>query len=491
MPLPRRPLLPLTAAALLALAAGCGSPAEPEEAAGCGSAPSGPGTGRPLPADLDGDGRGDLVAAFPAGGDRPEQGLLAVAPGGEEGPTPGAVRLLRPGAGVPDFSSPEAAFRAAAWTGDFDCDGYTDIAAVDHPGNGAGDAEAAPVLLWGGEDGGSEGAKVPVGEYADLFAVGDFDGDGSSDLLVYNPNDDTVGRVLPGPFGRDGSPAAEPLPGPRTDDAAEYRLIAGDLDGDGRDDLVGFGSFEEMAFDTLVWLAEDGGFAEAVRLTTADAGAIADVDGDGRNDLVLRDIGGTVEDPPWEPSRIAVFPGGPDGPAAEPSAELTLDSPGVPGEEADGDQFGAVLTAGDVDGDGRADVAASVNRPASAGPAMLDRADVVLLHGGPDGLTGEGAELLRPEDAGVEPLPGGEPAGPDHDPYDEIPRTGLRMLDTDGDGTDEIAVTTSFPADGGTAVRPAPIWFFRPGGDGGGSAPAPLAPEDLGSPGGAGLLAPG
>ncbi|MFW5419119.1 VCBS repeat-containing protein [Nocardiopsis sp. CNT-189] len=490
MPIPR---LPLAVAVLLALSAGCGPPADSEQAAGCGSAAAGPGTGRARPADVDGDGRGDLVAAFPApaGGDRPEQGLLAVLPGGEEGPAPDAVRLLRPGGEVPYFASPDTAFREAAWTGDFDCDGYTDIAAVDHPGSGAGGAEAAPVLLWGGEDGGSEGAKVPVGEYADLFAVGDFDGDGSSDLLVYNPNDDTVGRVLPGPFGRDGRPAAEPLPGPESGDPAEYRLISGDLDGDGRDDLVGFGSFEDTAFDTRVWLSGEDGFAEGLRLIPADAGAVADVDGDGHGDLVLRGIGGSVENPPWQPGRIAVFPGGPDGPALEPSAELTLGSPGVPGEEADGDQFGAVLAAGDVDGDGRADIAASANRPASAGPAMLDRADVVLLRGGPDGLTGEGAELLRPEDAGVEPPPGGKHAGPGHDPYDEIPRTGLRMLDTDGDGADEIAVTTSFPTDGGTAVRPAPIWFFRPGGDGGSAAPAPLAPEDLGSPGGAGLLAPG
>ncbi|WP_017596196.1 FG-GAP repeat domain-containing protein [Nocardiopsis potens] len=503
MPLPRRPLLPLAAAALLALAAGCGAPAEPEdgpEPGRCGGSPASAAPDGAVPGDMDGDGREDLVASFGStalsGASEEPTGYIAAVPGGPDGPDAERTWTLRAGEdGLPGLSGGGSAFGGGALLGDFDGDGYTDIAAAGGPESGAEDALDVPVLLWGGEGGPDGGARIPLEESARPSAVGDFDGDGTSDLLVQRGSySGPEGSVLYGPFDRDGAPAAERDGAPASTGGIDYSFITGDLTGDGCDEVIGFGSFEEMAYDTQVWLASEQGLTEGPALTTADAGVVADVDGDGRGDLVVRDIGSTVEDAPWEESTVLVFPGGPDGPAEKPSAELTLDSPGIPLDADVSDQFGAVLAAGDVDGDGRADIAASVNRPAGGDPAMVDRADVILLRGGPDGLTGEDSELLRPEDAGAPAPAGADQDDPLYDAYSEIPRTGLRFLDADGDGSDEIAATTPLTDSEGYRERPGPIWFFRPGGDGGdggGAAPAPLAPEDLGSPDRGGHLATG
>ncbi|MFW5419118.1 VCBS repeat-containing protein [Nocardiopsis sp. CNT-189] len=486
MPRPRRPL-PLAATALLVLAAGCGAPAEPRDdpEPGCGAAPASAAPDGALPGDMDGDGREDLVASY----DLPEEGTgyIAAVPGGPDGPDAERTWTLRAGEdGVPGGGS---AFGDGALLGDFDGDGHTDIAAAGGPESDAEDAPDMPVLLWGGPDGPDGGARIPLEESARPSAVGDFDGDGTSDLLVQHGSySGPKGSVLYGPFGRDGAPAAERDGAPASTGGIDYSFITGDLTGDGCDEVIGFGSFEEMAYDTQVWRASEQGFTEGPALTTADAGAVADVDGDGHGDLVVRDIGETVEDAPWQESTVLVFPGGPDGPAEQASTELTLDSPGVPLDSDVSDQFGAVLAAGDADGDGHGDIAASVNRPAGGDPAMVDRADVILLHGGPDGLTGDGSELLRPEDAGVRPPDGADRGDPLYDAYSEIPRTGLRFLDADGDGSDEIAATTPLADSDGYRELAGPIWFFRPGG---GQAPSPLLPEDLGAPERGGRLAAG
>jgi hypothetical protein len=117
--------------------------------------------------------------------------------------------------------------------------------------------------------------------------IGRFDGDDHPDLLVVGTDAGGVsGRLLRG----DGDGG---LSSPRTVAVAGCSAypIAGDLDADGRDDLV----FSTCGQGLLLYLATDGGgFAPPVELpvgVVVRQAAAADVDGDGRRDLLALGLG--------------------------------------------------------------------------------------------------------------------------------------------------------------------------------------------------------
>ncbi|MFC5787523.1 FG-GAP repeat domain-containing protein [Streptomyces aureus] len=386
-----------------------------------GTAPSGaPAKGAQAPAgtapaaDFDGDGHPDL--AMGALGDVENAsggGSIAVAYGSGDGT--GLARcqyLTQNDAGIPGKAYYEGFFGSDVVARDFDGDGYTDLATA------VFDWKPSVIIMWGSPDGLKSAVRVPGTDGSHVswaldpileeqLVAGDFDGDGHADL-VSGLGSDT--GLLKGPFQRDGTPAGTgPVSAPRQPakdiDTANYRgLVAGDLDGDGADELMAFhhdkplgtARFEER-WPVSYFHARRGGLAQPddIDLPDAATGAVGDVDGDGVADLVLSPRRGKASH-----SSVTVVYGSKAGPGkGKRSTTIDRDTPGVPGEEPqDEDAAITSLDTGDVNGDGYADVVAG--SPRSKEYAKTGPGEVLLLLGGPNGLTGEGARAIDAGDIG-------------------------------------------------------------------------------------------
>lgn len=386
-----------------------------------GTAPSGaPAKGDRAPAgtapaaDFDGDGHPDL--AMGALGDVENGsagGSIAVAYGSGDGT--GLARcqyLTQNDAAIPGKANYEAYFGTDVVARDLDGDGYTDLATA------VFDDRPSVIIMWGSPDGLKSAARVPGTDGSHVpwaldqaleehLVAGDFDGDGHADLVFGLGSDE---GLLKGPFTRDGAPVGTgPVSAPRRPaqdiGTANYRgLVAGDLDGDGADELIAFhheaplgtAEFEER-WPVSYFHARRGGLAQPddVDLPDAAAGAVGDVDGDGLADLVLSPRRGKVSH-----SSVTVVYGSEAGQGkGERSATIDRDTPGVPGAEPQDEDAALIsLDTGDVNGDGYADVVAG--SPRSKEYAKTGPEQVLLLLGGPNGLTGEGAQVLDAGDIG-------------------------------------------------------------------------------------------
>jgi len=123
-------------------------------------------------------------------------------------------------------------------------------------------------------------------------------------------------------------------------------ILAGDIDGDGKPDLVvsnSVTSADNVGINSISILQHDpgnpGAFLPAKYLATGQSPAVAlgDVDGDGKLDLVV----GTTSNP----AGIFLFRQSPSNPGTFESPELIASLPGV-----------SALVAGDIDGNGRVDI---------------------------------------------------------------------------------------------------------------------------------------
>jgi hypothetical protein len=217
-------------------------------------------------------------------------------------------------------------FGAALAAADFNGDDVTDLA-VGAPGEAVvpGVPSGAVFVFRGARGDGLGGDQVLtqgaalLDELGDNFgsalAAGDLNRDGRADLAVGIPQE----RVL--------------LVGPQ---AGAVALFRGDANG-----LVMAGMFEQA--DALGGLGEIGDlFGSAI--------TIADFDGDDRTDVAVGAPGESVGAIPSVGS-VSFYRGNIDG-AFNPTL---LDQSDVGANEA-GDRFGASLTAGDLDGDGRGDL---------------------------------------------------------------------------------------------------------------------------------------
>jgi hypothetical protein len=349
--------------------------------------------------DVNGDGYADVAIGVP--GANSGAGQVDVYLGGASGIASAARRVLTAPAGA---AGPYLGLFLAS-AGDVNGDGYADLIVG---------GSAAGYLFLGGPSG---LATTPAATLTPpqqpqtgvrVASAGDVDGDGYADVVMVNFDQGLAFIYLGGRSGLADTPAStlsypSPSPGAAMAVAFGHSVAgAGDLNGDGYGDVV-VGAPSAGASSVgkaLVYLGSPVGIAASPNFTLASpAGTGAsfgnavsgadDVDGDGYADLLIGADGADGATTGDFAGRAYVFRGGASGVGSTPDVTLI-------GSQAGG-AFGRwVSRAGDVNGDGYADVIIGADGEGGADRTASGWAYVYL--GGPGGAATTPATTLTGPD---------------------------------------------------------------------------------------------
>ncbi len=426
------------------VASGAGLAAHPPAAHGASDAGN----------DLNGDGRSELVIGV--GGEDflvADAGGVHVLAGTALGVRARAGQFWHQDSpGIPGDAEASDGFGGAWAAGDFDGDGYDDLA-IGAPGESIGAANGAGhvTVLYGSPFGvyttdaselqqnmGGLASSAEAGDgFGSELTSADFDRDGRDDLAVGVPGEGTVGTPNAGAVqivygtagGLDGSRSrlfepADAGTNPEAGDRLGTTLATGDFNADDHADLaigapaegvagnaaagaatVLYGSTTGLVGAHAAQLHQD--VTGVVGIAEPDDGfggalAAGDFDGDGDDDLAVgasaEDVGAT------NAAGVAhVFLGGPFGVIVAGNRQLYQGNAGVPGSSETLDRFGAALAAGDFDGDGTD--ALAIGTPGESFQGFTGAGTVMVLDGSASGLTAAGSQLWSQDSQGVLDVP--------------------------------------------------------------------------------------
>ena len=375
--------------------------------------------------DVNGDLYPDLIIGVPQDGPDASTGagFVLVIHAGAEGLDTSALQywdqdLILPDGEVIAVNEPGDRFGASLACADFDADGAWDLI-VGAPGegiDGTDTEDAGEITILFGSDAGLDDERsrtykqdnnsVPgASESGDLFgtalATGDFNGDGFFDLAVGVPGE-----------------------GIYTSDKAHAGSVNVLFGSDDRLKAQGSQDFYQDLDNVKGSSSKDENFGAAL--------AAGDLNGDGFDDLVVG-VPGEKINSAAEGGTVHVFYGAPDGldtsddPGAEEQAWY-LERSDVPGGAEAGDRLGSAVATGDLDGDGVDDLIIGI--PYKAVDGTAEAGHVLSLFGSAEGVSSEGAVLWNQSIDGFE----GDP--------EEAAHMGAALLgaDVNGDGFDDVAI---------------------------------------------------
>ncbi len=322
-------------------------------------------------ADIDGDGFRDIVTANSSSGTGGDVSILLQNP-------------VQPGMFKTAFNVPAGAGACAVAIADLDADGAPDLVVVNERDS------TISLIFQSKTTRGTFGAPVTLatGTHPVWLAIGDLAQHNRLDIAVANRDADTVSVFLQGT-----TPGTFPAP-PLTIGVGTqpYWVTAGDVDGDGATDLVvaNYGSSSIQVFRQ----GPSGSFSAGatVAVSSPSSVVVGNFDGDGHADLAVASFTGEITiavgaaTPAGTfraPASYATSPGcvrhvkcadvngdgWPDLIAANQNANtisVLLQDPGQPGTFLSAANYSTgsttnLLDVGDVNGDGRPDIAVGTN----------------------------------------------------------------------------------------------------------------------------------
>lgn len=334
--------------------------------------------------DFDGDGYDDLAVGAPgeAVGSATNAGYVNVLYGGPGGVTTTSNRGLSQDSAdglteIIDVAEKDDRFGAALTAGDFDHDGYADLA-VGAPGESAGGYTSVGMInvIYGSSQGLNAAGNQAFGEdsyigimgsgdnFGGSLAAGDFDHDDYTDLAIgAHLTDELIGD----------------------DDVGVVYILYGSA-------YFGITTNRSDQFwqsDVLAVSEANDWFGAAL--------AVGDFDGDSYADLAISAPGDDINDVP-NSGMVGVLYGGIAGLTPTGAQNLTQVTLGMT-NEAD-DYFGGSLAAGDFNCDHRDDLIIGVSKEDLLTTAV-DAGAIVEVHGSLNGLDGDHAEFWSQESTNI------------------------------------------------------------------------------------------